>query len=293
MLGAACGAWTLGEVIWSVYDLILLRDVPVPSWADIGYLTAIPLAVIALLMHPALHGRRVRMARSVFDGLVIATALLFLSWTIVLGPLWQNTDLSTTGGIVAWAYPFGDAVIIFFVVLVVRSLPREGNLALWCLLGGLLLIAFTDSTYSYLTEVTNYGSGDALDAGWIAGYLGIALGAFCADRSAVQTRAESRGPSLMAFVTPFLPILVALSVVGIEIELGHRPRDVALVMALALCVLVLIRQALLVADLLSPHGMPGTSRVDRLQAAVLATMPNGPVADPSGGTTPAKVARFD
>jgi hypothetical protein len=281
LLAAASGAWALGEVIWAVYDLILRQEVPVPSWADIGYLTAIPLAVAALLCHPALHGRGVRVARGVFDGLVIATALLFLSWTLVLGPLWHETDLTTAGGVVALAYPFGDAVILFFIVLVVRALPKGENLALWCLLAGLLALALSDSTYAYLTEVKNYGAGDILDIGWIVGYLGIALGAFCADRSTVARRADASAPSLTAFVAPFLPILVALTFIGVEIELGHRPDQVALIVAFALVVLVLARQALLLADMVSQHGAPGSNRLERLRAVVLASMPDAPGAEPS------------
>ena len=67
-------------------------EVPAPSWADLGYLSAIPLTVAALVVHPATKGSGTRKARSVFDGLVIATALLFLSWTLVLGPLWRSAN---------------------------------------------------------------------------------------------------------------------------------------------------------------------------------------------------------
>ena len=64
-----------------------------------------------------------------FDGLVVATALLFLSWTLVLGPLWRSADLSTWAGVVALAYPFGDVVIVFFIVLarVQHQQQRDGN----------------------------------------------------------------------------------------------------------------------------------------------------------------------
>ena len=35
-------------------------DVPVPSWADVGYLSAIPLTVAALVVHPATRGSGTR-----------------------------------------------------------------------------------------------------------------------------------------------------------------------------------------------------------------------------------------
>lgn len=176
LLGAACGAWTLGEAIWAVYDLALREEVPVPSWADVGYLGAIPFAVAALLCHPALAGSGTWRARSMLDGLLVASALLFLSWTLVLGPLWHATDLTTLGGLVAVAYPFGDVMIVFFVVLAVRRMSAGDRLPLWCLLAGLLALALSDSVYAYLTEVQGYEPGGLIDLGWFVGYLAIGVG---------------------------------------------------------------------------------------------------------------------
>ena len=53
-----------------------------------------------------------------------------------------------TPGIRALGYPFGDVVIVLFVVLAVRGMTREGRLPLWLLLGGLLAMALADSTYA-------------------------------------------------------------------------------------------------------------------------------------------------
>ena len=290
LLAAACGAWLLGEVIWALYDLGLGEEVPVPSWADVGYLGALPLAVGALLSHPAIHGSGARRARAVFDGLLVATALLFLSWTYVLGPLWRSTDLSTAGGVVALAYPFGDVVIVFFIVLVVRAMTSGGRLPLWCLLGGLLTMALTDSTYAYLTEVKSYEPGNVIDSGWIAAYLAIAVGAFSSDaRETVAHRAEPSVPRLAPIVAPFLPMLVALSVIGLEIELGHRPDPVAFVMAFALVLLMLVRQGLLLLDLIARGGKQEGSTLTRLHGALVGALPQSAAVE-SGPLSPDRSA---
>lgn len=252
LLAAACGAWTVGEVIWGIYDLVLRESVPVPSWADVGYLTGIPLAVVALVCHPALRGSGTEKARSVLDALTVATALLFLSWTVVLGPLWRSADMSTLGGLVAFAYPFGDVVIIFFIVLAIRGMTAGYRLALWCMLAGLLALALSDATYSYLTEVKSYESGNLIDTGWFAGYLGIALGAYSTDRSAVASyRTASAPPALASLVAPFVPVIGALGFAAIKLELGERLDDVAWIAAFALIALVLARQGLLAFDMLA------------------------------------------
>ena len=202
LFGCAMACFTLAEVIWGVYALILSREVPVPSWADVGYLTAIPLAVAGLVVHPAMRGNSAHRARLVLDGTVIATALLFLSWTLVLGPLWRSSDLGTFGGIVGLAYPFGDVVIVFFIVLAIRGMTGAKRLSLWCLLAALLVMAVSDSTYTYLTEVANYSSahGNLIDVGWFAAYLGIAIAALSSEARAVRASAR-RALEALARVT--------------------------------------------------------------------------------------------
>ena len=269
LLAAACAAWTLGEAIWAVYDLALREAVPVPSWADLGYLGAIPFAVGALLCHPGMMGDTRRQVRSTLDGLLVATALLCLSWSVVLGPLWHSTDLTTLGGFVAIAYPFGDVVIVFFVVLVVRHLPGDHRLPLWCLLGGLLALALSDSVYAYLTEVQGYETGGLLDTGWFAGYVAIAVGAFCAQSEQLPARhADSPKPRVAALVIPFVPILGALGVVGLQPELVQQLDPVALASAFALVALVLARQLLVLHDIAAGISGHGGTLSQRLQAAL-------------------------
>jgi hypothetical protein len=249
LLGSALGAWTFAEVIWGVYDLVLNTAVPVPSWADVGYLGAIPLAAAALLCHPGMRAAGSYKTRATLDGLAIGTALLLLSWTFVLGPLWRHTDLTTAGGIVALAYPFGDMVIIFLIFLSVRSMTATGRRPLGWVLVGLFAMAVSDSTYAYLVEVGRYSTGNLVDVGWVVGYLAIAVGA---SGDAGQTvRVPSELPteaSLASLVTPYVPVLLALSVITFELELHHHVDRFSWLTGLSLTLLVIARQALLLVD---------------------------------------------
>jgi hypothetical protein len=253
LLGGATACWTLAEITWGVYALALHKEVPLPSWADVGYLSAIPLALIALVVHPATRGNRTRKARTVLDGLVVATALLFLSWTLVLGPLWRSSDLGTLSGVVTVAYPFGDVVIVFFIVLAIRGMTGGDRLSLWCLLGALLAMALSDSVYTYLTEVASYSSTSAnwIDTGWVVAYLGIALAALGSGQRGPELRRVELGrPTLASLLAPLFPVLLALGVTAGEIQLGHRLDGTASWMAFALVVLALARQGLLLGELL-------------------------------------------
>jgi hypothetical protein len=255
LLACATGAWAFAEIVWGYYALILDVEVPVPSWADLGYLGAIPLAVAALVVHPAVSGGGTRRARWVLEGLILATALMFISWTLVLGPLWRSSDLSTWAGAVTLAYPFGDVVIVFFVVLVIRGMSGGDRLSLWCLLAALLTMALSDSAYTYLVDVGGYTSASPLDTGWVAAYLGIALAAYSGrPQIAPAPGAAPARPSLASLMAPLLPVLIALGTAAVEIRLGHHFHHAAWVMAFALVALVLVRQGLIVLELVVGAG---------------------------------------
>jgi hypothetical protein len=270
LLGCATAFWTFAEIVWGYYALVLDVEVPVPSWADVGYLSAIPLAVAALVVHPATRGSGTRKARWVLDGLVVATALLFLSWTLVLGPLWRSTDLGTWSGVVALAYPFGDVVIVFFIVLAMRGMTSGDRLSLWCLLAGLLAMALADSTFTYLTASSNYTSPGLIDTGWVVAYLGIALAAFSSQPSSARVlSAERARPSLASLIAPLMPVLLALAVAGVEIRLGHHLDHTAWLMAFGLVALVLVRQGLILFELLAHSRDAQAGLMERLTHAAL------------------------
>lgn len=290
LMAAATASWGAAEVIWGIYDALLHRLPPSPSWADVGYLAAIPIVVVALLQHPAMHARHRRegrlVARTVLDGLIVATAILFLSWSFVLGPLWRHTDLSTLGGLVTVAYPFSDIVMLFLVVLVTTASEPGDRFALWCVLVGLTAMALSDSTYCYLLETGRYYSGNLVDVGWVVAYLGLAMGAFASTHSAPGQVVKQRDDRLLSVVVSFVPILCALIASALEVLLGRRLMWSDWVMALTLAVLVVVRQALLLTGRLagdeasrSPHDW------DRRRAM--------PLTVPSEAATPAHEERAE
>jgi hypothetical protein len=253
LLSAATASWAGAEIIWAAYDLALRREVPIPSPADIGYLGAIPLSIAALLVHPATRSSGLRGIRRMFDGTLAATALLFISWVAVLGPLWRSNGPGTWEGLVSLAYPFGDVVMIFFVVLAISAMTGATRRYLWCLFGGLLVMALTDSTYSYLTSVHDYTSGDVLDGGWVAAYLGVALAAFSgADDDAEPLPAPARRVSQLSLAAPLVLVLLAMAVATLEIKLGGELDTVTWVVMCALFGQVLIRQALAAIEFSTP-----------------------------------------
>lgn len=249
LLSAALVAWTFGEAAWAFYDLALGGNVPVLSFADIGYLGAIPLAAAALLIHPANRGSRHMRISAMLDALVLATALLFLSWTSVLSTVWGESNLTTGSGLVSIAYPFGDVLIVYLLIRALRWLEGPDRRAFAWILLGLLAMSFSDSGYTYLTAVRGYQTGNLIDIGWFAGYVAIALGGWYGRQpNRVPRRATSTPTTTLVLLTPFLPLLLALGVLTVKVQLGKPIDRTSLALAFALTGSVLIRQVIVAWD---------------------------------------------
>ena len=260
LLAGAAAAWTFGEGVWAVYDLVLGGPVPVPSYADIGYLGAIPLAVAALLSHPVSPGKAGKRLRESIDGAALATAVLFLGWTFVLGPIWQQNDMRTLAGVVTVGYPFGDIVILFLIIRSLVHLKRGDRGAIAWVLVGLLAMSLSDSGYTYLTTVRGYSTGNLIDVGWVAAYLALALGAWSAHAAGVPAEREtSTSIVVLPILAPYLPLLGALVVLTARVQFGKPIDQASLCMAFGLTGLVLIRQLLMVAES-RRGGRPGAAR---------------------------------
>jgi hypothetical protein len=176
LLGSAALAWGLGQVLWTAQELRLPNgtSVPVPSLADVGYLTALPLLIGGVLAFPtAPLGVRLR---SLLDGLLIAASLLLLGWATVLGDAFRNQGPSSTlERAVCLAYPLGDIVAsTVALLLLVRSRGR-GNGHLAMISASVFSLLLGDLGFAYAKPTGSYGTGTLADAGWVVGWLLLLL----------------------------------------------------------------------------------------------------------------------
>jgi len=242
LLAAGAGAFALAEGVWGWYELVLDQSVPVPSFADVGYLGAIPLVVAALLIHP--NERRVSSrALAAVDAAALATSLLFLSWMFILQPIAGAHPLTTAEGLVSVAYPFGDAVILFLLIRTLWCLTGPARAPMAWIMFGLLAMSLSDSGYTYATLVKGYETGGIVDVGWFIGYLGIALGGwYGASRRTSPSLERMQSTQTAAVLTPYLPLFVALGVIAVRTSLGAHIDQTSRVLAFALAGLVVLRQ---------------------------------------------------
>ncbi|HLQ61075.1 MAG TPA: ATP-binding protein [Candidatus Acidoferrales bacterium] len=240
LIGGSALAWSVGETLWSVYETLLGISNPFPSPADAGFLLALPLAVAGLFMLPDTPFRTAWRPRTLLDGLVVASALLAISWTTTLGATYRTSSGSDLAKAISLAYPVGDVVLLTIVVLILSRARGDSRLALLLLAAGIGANALADSSFAYLTTASQYSHVNLLDAGWVYGYL--LIGAAALSRPAAGVAPAVVGWSVVRAALPYLAALVAIGAVAVY-WLQHGSLDSFLFWdGVALAALIVFRQ---------------------------------------------------
>lgn len=165
-------SWGLGTLIWSFYNFVLHIEVPYPSWADLGYVMAIPLWTVGVFYLSQATGakftlRKLR-GRVLLIALPVIAAALSYYFLFVIA---RDSSLPIEGGILKvfldFYYPLGDWVILTVAFLVFGlSLQYLGGRFRWpvmTILLGFVLMFISDFVFSYTTTVESYYNGHFVD----------------------------------------------------------------------------------------------------------------------------------
>jgi PAS domain S-box-containing protein len=181
LLGLGILSWALGQMVFTYYEWALGQPPPLPSIADVGYLSVYPFLLLGILLLPARPIPVASRTRIALDGLMIMTAAVTFSWYFILGPVMQQGTETTLAKAVSAAYPLAGIVLIACLIIL-ASRPGEHTLrpAVRLLALGLTLVVIADSNFAYWSLHEAYATGTLPDVGWSLGYMLVALGAFAA-----------------------------------------------------------------------------------------------------------------
>ncbi|BFU43426.1 putative bifunctional diguanylate cyclase/phosphodiesterase [Krasilnikovia sp. MM14-A1004] len=215
LVGLGVLSWGLGQVCWIYLVLVQGDNLPFPSVADVGYLGMILLTPAGLLVLPTAAQTLANRARSLLDGIMVATSLALIAWTLVVEPL---LHAGGNGGLalgLSLAYPLADVVIITIVVYMLALRRRTGGMsATLALVGaGIAAFAISDVGYAYLNLIGAYASGTVTDTGWFTGFallLLAACGPVGTEDADEAERADARRP--FGVLLPYVAVLAALAV---------------------------------------------------------------------------------
>src|ERR687897_3934245 len=195
LLGLGILCWVLGQMVFTYYEWVLGRPPPLPSIADVGYLSVYPFLLLGILLLPARPIPVASRTRIALDGLMIMTGAVTFSWYFILGPVMQQGSETTLSKAVSSAYPLAG-IFLIACLIILASRPEEHNLlpAVSLLAIGLTLIVVADSNFAYWSLHDAYATGTLPDVGWSLGYMLLGLGAFAARMAPCQAATTPGAP---------------------------------------------------------------------------------------------------
>ncbi len=254
--------WGAGQGVWVYYKVVLGVSVPSPSLADAGFLSAVPLLVVALLLFPVSPVRSLARPVMLLDAVLVAVASLFVSWALILGPLSRAHRGGVLAQTVTLAYPVTDVILVVVVAIVAARGSRAAWVPLGFIGGGVLGWVFSDSAVFYLSRRHEYGPGLDVEIGWIVAFLLLALAPFWTQDLTVKQSAER--PSRIGLLVPYVPVAAALSVAIGYLATGRKASPFLLALEIVGVVVLVLRQWLALLDSVSF----GNEQVARFAALV-------------------------
>ena len=246
-LAGSALSWSLGQVVWTLYE-ISDAAAPFPSLADVGYLAAVPLALTGVVLLSDRSSARTR-AVGILDGLIVATALLAMSWPFVLGPSWEAGGDGPFSFALSLAYPIGTLVVASSVLLaIMRTRTRSTSVPLGTIAVALLVLACADSLFVWTTLEGTEQEVSPADLGWVGGYLVLLVAATAFPLRKPDHTLVSRGDKDVAeFRRAMLPLTIAGASLLVRVGLLaiRGPGDVLLDVVTSITVgLVFVRHLL-------------------------------------------------
>lgn len=194
LIGLGVASFGIGDVIWAIIEVGMGKEVPYPGVPDVFYLLEYVFLGAGIALAGLAYRRLVPVRKPLVIALTVTVLIAGLLWFAFISPLVVAGEWNPES-ILSAIYPLADIILLFgpalFIVLIVAQLGG-GRLG-WPWLAvstGALVLAFSDSVYSYLSAIDAYQSGMAVDYGWMVAHVLIALGALIAQdlsRPALET----------------------------------------------------------------------------------------------------------
>jgi diguanylate cyclase (GGDEF)-like protein/PAS domain S-box-containing protein len=165
---------SLGNGVWGWYEVVLDRQVPSPSCADLFFLCFAPPAIVGLLVLAKRPVTKAGWICLALDSWLIGGSLLTLSWSLALAQAAKFDGPSVAHTALSLAYPLLDIALVSMVLALHFRRSSVNRSAVNTAIGALALTVMCDALFTSPLLHNNYHSGQLLDAGWFAGSLLLA-----------------------------------------------------------------------------------------------------------------------
>ena len=213
VLAAGSLCWAGGELVWSWYALVLHRDAPFPSLADVGFYAAVPLFVLGVALFGVLPGRAMGRTRLGLDSCIIVGSLGYVVLTTVVGPVLRAGRGTGVQLLLGLSYPVAD-VLACAAALAIVAHARPGARRVPSLVAiAFFLLGVADCGFAWQAMVPADSAGFSpwWDFCWAAGFVVLALAARSPGASS-PAATDDAGMTTTSVLVPYLPIAGAAGV---------------------------------------------------------------------------------
>ena len=241
LLAAYAATWAGGQLAWVWYEVVRDAAVPFPGLPDLGYVLSVPLVLAALLAHPDAPRFASGAVRLVADGVLVAGALLALTWRIVLQHAYASAGAHGLAQVLGLAYPLFDVVVLTVLLLVVvRTRGADNRPVLW-VSASLAAGAAGHLVYGVLAQNGAWQPGNPVDAAWGVGFLLLALGAHV-ENGARRPDVEERTAPVKSVLLPYAPLAVLVPYAVVDELRGNHIGQLGRALGVLLFLAVAVRQ---------------------------------------------------
>lgn len=234
-IAVAAACWAVGETVLICYEFAEHGAQPFPSIADAGFLIALPLVTIGVLLFPSAPKPGVSLARVLLDGVIIAGSLLVVSWTTALGSVYHAGSTGVLSQAVGLAYPISYVIVAAVAISILAEEQNRLSVPRVLVISGLLWLTVSGSAIDYLSHIPSFRYSAVLEAGVVAGLLLIGLAPLWPLGRTEKASDEATTSSAWRVLLPYLFLGVAILAAIIK---GTQSHHVDLfVVATGLCVI--------------------------------------------------------
>jgi diguanylate cyclase (GGDEF)-like protein len=242
LCGIGTLAWGVGDSVWTFYELVLDQDAPLPSMADVFYLSGYGFLFLGALGFSR-QGSKSLEIRTALDALAVTLAGTALIWRVAVEPVFLDSSAADTEKLLAALYPLGDVLILLALSLAMfRHRDGRAGTVFGTLTLGLFLILASDVIFAHLQSQDAYASGSIVDAGWTEGYVALGIAGLLQMRWKPRYQSEKADLDDPAWKQGF-PLAVMIAVASWVILDGFEGQAAAVPMVvsvlLMMCAVVL------------------------------------------------------
>jgi PAS domain S-box-containing protein len=225
LIGSGVLMFVIGDIVWDVYEIVLDRKVPFPSYADALYLAGYPLLAAGLSLIVLRGTRSSDMWGHLIDALIIATGIGMLYWTLFISPYFDDPSVPPLERYVSAAYPLLDLLLLAVTVRLLVGSGLRASASYAFLMTGVIVMMIADTAFNWTVFNEAYETGSLIDIGWILSYVFIGTAALHPSMARISQDAADPAESRLTWQRLALLVattLTAPAVLAVQAFVGER-----------------------------------------------------------------------